>query len=534
MAPRGFDPKAVAGKFPEPERQVQVLVIGAGPAGVAAALAAAEGGAQVMLVDENPVDAGLLGLDTPLYYGARYTGAVQSRARMLEQVFAASPLLETAFEAGVQIELGVSCWGAWVGGEGLISLPGPVAGLSDGERAWMVGFETLILATGARDVVFSFQGWDQPGVMGAQGLHALVKTYDAFTGRRLVILGSGVLALETALFALGHGLEVVALVEVEPQVQGPSPLADQVRATGVEILTGSAPANARGGLDGVESLTVRAADGAEREIGCDTIVQAISLTPVIELLGVLGAETAMQPTLGGHAPVTLDGTTTSLPNVFLAGDVAGAPGGSWLGDDAAVESGRRAALAALGRPFAPSDALKAPAATHQVPSIDYQQAWMRRLLSMNCAQVLICQCEEVTREALLAVRQPAYLGPPSAGMARRDFATLLGDGPANQDQIKRLTRACMGPCQARRCREQVALALACAGNESAARIPLAGYRAPVRPLPLSVLADWEEARAMSSHWDVWLGIPTQWVPYADIGTDRELLHAGVLGGGPDE
>ena len=191
-------------------------------------------------------------------------------------------------------------------------------------------------------------------------------------------------------------------------------------------------------------------------------------------------------------------------------------------------------LAALGRPFAPSDALKAPAATHQVPSIDYQQAWMRRLLSMNCAQVLICQCEEVTREALLAVRQPAYLGPPSAGMARRDFATLLGDGPANQDQIKRLTRACMGPCQARRCREQVALALACAGNESAARIPLAGYRAPVRPLPLSVLADWEEARAMSSHWDVWLGIPTQWVPYADIGTDRELLHAGVLGGGPDE
>jgi hypothetical protein len=80
----------------------------------------------------------------------------------------------------------------------------------------------------------------------------------------------------------------------------------------------------------------------------------------------------------------------------------------------------------------------------------------------------------------------------------------------------------------------VALALACAANESAAKIPLAGYRAPVRPLPLSVLADWEEARSMSRHWDVWLGIPTQWVPYADIGTDREYLHAGVMGGEPTE
>ncbi len=482
MASRGFDPKAVAGKFPAPERQVQVLVIGAGPAGASAAIAAAQAGAQVLLVDENPVDAALMGLDVPLYYGARYTGAVQSRARMMEQVFAANPLLETAFEAGVEIALGVSCWGAWVGGDGLASLPGPVAGLSDGDRAWMVGFERLILATGARDVALSFPGWDRPGVMGAQGLHALVKIYDAFAGRRLVILGSGALALETARFALAHGLDVAALVEVEPQIRGPAPLADQVRAAGVEILTGFAPARARGGLDGVEGLTVRSLDGAEREIVCDTIVQAISLTPVIELLGVLGAEVAMQPALGGHAPVSPDGTATSLEGVFLAGDAAGTPGGCWVGDDAARESGRRAALAALGRLFAPSDALAAPSATHQAPSIDYQQAWMRRLLSMNGPQTPVCQCEEVSLGALLAVRQPAYLGPPSPAMARRDLATLLDDGPPNQDQIKRLTRAGMGPCQGRRCREQVALALACAANESAARIPLDGIPRARPPL----------------------------------------------------
>jgi hypothetical protein len=281
----------------------------------------------------------------------------------------------------------------------------------------------------------------------------------------------------------------------------------------------------------VASLTVRAvADGGERVIACDTIVQAISLTPVIELLDVLGADLVMSPTLGGHAPASADGTATSLAGVFIAGDLAGAPGGSELSIVQAETSGRRAAqaaLAALGRP-AEMEEPEPPAS--DVDAVAYQQAWTRALMAAGDAGVIICQCEEVTREALLAVRQPTYIGPPSDGMAARDIGRLLEDGPANQDQIKRLTRACMGPCQARRCREQVALTLACASNETAASIPLAGYRAPVRPLPLKVLADWEEAGVMAATWDVWFGIRGQWTPYADIGTEREGLNDGRLSG----
>lgn len=491
MTQRGFDPKAQAGKVPAPERRVEVLVIGAGPAGVAAALEARADGAEVLLIDENPVSAALMGLDVPLYYGGRYTGAVQSKARMMERVFAANPALETAFEAGVEIELGVYCWGAWVPGRGLASLPEPLAGLADEQRSWMVGFQRMVVATGARDVAFSFKGWDQPGVMGAAGLRGLLNTYDAFAGRRLAILGSGDLALQIARLALDRGLEVVALVEVEDTVQG----AADLLIPGVEILTGHAPIYAAGGVDGVERLTVRdLATGLERTLDCDTVVQAISLTPAIELLDVLGADLAMQPALGGHAPVSPDGVSTSLPQVQIAGDVA------------RVANARAVDLVA------------------------YQQAWMRALMATTDETVIVCQCEEVTREALLAVRQPAYLGPPSPGMVSRDLGRLLDDGPANQDQIKRLTRACMGPCQARRCREQVALILACASNEPASRIPLAGYRAPVRPLPLSVLAAWDEDQLMASHWDVWFGIKGQWTPYADIGTDREALYDGLFGG----
>ena len=494
MTARGFDSHAIAGKYPAPDRRVDVLVIGAGAAGTAAAIAAAQQGASVLLIDENPVGPGLMGLDTPLYYGGRYTNAVQSKARMLEQVFTARPGLEAAFEAGVEIELGVYCWGAWVAGEGLAALPEPTAGLADDERAWMVGFTRIIIAAGARDVAFSFKGWDQPGVMGARALTSLIETYDAFAGRRLTILGSGDLALQTALLALAKGLEVAALIEVADAPQGSIDLIAQISAAGVPILTGHAPVRAEGGVDGVERLTVRhLTTGADQAIDCDTVVQAIAVTPVIELLDVLGAARAMQPALGGHAPVSADGVATSLPCVTLAGDVAGIAG-------------------------TPRD------------SVAYQQSWMRALMAANDADVIICQCEEVTREALLAVRQPTYLGPPSDGMARRDLGRLLEDGPANQDQIKRLTRACMGPCQARRCREQVALALACASNQPASAIPLAGYRAPVRPLPLSVLAAWDEAPAMSDHWDVWFGIIGQWTPYADIGTEREALHAGLYGG----
>ena len=104
---------------------------------------------------------------------------------------------------------------------------------------------------------------------------------------------------------------------------------------------------------------------------------------------------------------------------------------------------------------------------------------------------------------------------------------MLQDGPISPDQLKRLTRAGMGPCQGRRCREQIAMLLAIASDQPIAAIPLASYRAPVRPLPLSALADTAETASMQQGWDVWFGIRKQWIPYAAIGTAEEerLLHA---------
>ena len=515
-----FDRYALNGKLPSPERTVEVLVIGAGPAGIAAASEAAKRRAQVLLVDEHPVSASLMGLDTPLYFGGRMTSAVQRQARMVEQLLASSPELEAAMELGVEVMLGTYAWGAYVNGPGLGALPAPVVGLADEDRAWLVGFGKLILATGARDIALSFKGWDQPGVMGANGLAALLDRYDAFAGRRIVVLGSGDLGLETARRALDRGLEVAAVIETRDGVQGDSGLAQDLRGRGVELLTGQVVHQAHGGLDGVSRVEVGPVQGPVRSIACDTVCLAVGLAPAIELLNVLGGALETDSARGGHVPATPDGVSTSLANVFVAGDGAGLCGTS---RERAVAQGIAAARAALGE-----------TAEHRSggPGEDclgYQLDWMRALMAVAPDGVVVCQCEEVTRGDLLGVQPPNYLDRPER-MGARDLHSLNADGPVNQDQIKRLTRSCMGACQARRCREQVSLIMTLATQSPPGSIPLAGFRAPVRPLPLKVLADWDEAAVMGEGWDVWFGIPSQWVPYLDIDTDREAYHLAILSG----
>jgi thioredoxin reductase len=518
------DRYAITNRLVSAEQKADVVVIGAGPSGVAAAIAAAQGGASVLLVDENPVSASLMGLDTPLYFGGRMTRAVDNKARMIEQIFAADPQLEQAFEAGVEVALGVYAWGAFQNGPGIAAMPEAAVGLADEDRSWMVAYKQLILATGARDLSLSFQGWDQPGVMGANGLHALIKRYDAFAGTQVLILGSGDLALNTALMVVEAGLKVVALIEVRDQVQGEAALADAVRAKGIEILTGHVILSASGGADGVERAIVAPVGGGESRIfACDTVCQALGLVPAIELFNVLGGKLAVRSDLGGHVPVRTGAVSTGLANVLVAGDCAG------LSDLDAADHGRAAAALALaalaGQPVADE---AAAAATAGFDAHAYHTDWITALMAVGDDSIVVCQCEEVTRGDLTAVRQPRYLGPPSEVAAKRDITTLAADGPLNQDQFKRLTRACMGQCQARRCREQVALILAQSSGVPVAKVPLAGYRTPVRPLPMSVLSDMQEPYDMTANWDVWFGIASQWVPYNDIGTEREAMHIAML------
>lgn len=475
----GTDLCAVNGTRTPPETRYQVVVVGAGPSGIAAAIEAAKAGASVLLVDENPVSGASMGNDVPLYFGGRATAATQNSQRMLEAIFVSLPALETAIEAGVELLLGTCAWGVYRNGPGLASLPDQVVGLADATRSWLVGFDRLVLATGARDLALAFPGWNQPGVMGAAALRMLVTRYDAFAGRRLLVLGSHDLALETALLALEHGLEVAAIVEIRDAPQGRGDLVAKLSAAGISLRCAETVVSASGGIDGIESATLVSGD----VIACDTICMAIGLVPSIELVDAMHGARMLDAQRGGYIPAGDD-------TVSAVGDCAGLPA---TGFD----------------------------------HVAYRLDWMRALAAVSPADTIICQCEEVTRADLLGVQPPNYLARP-APMAARSLATLLQDGPPNPDQIKRLTRAGMGVCQGRRCRDQVAMLLAMEAGLPFGAVPLATHRAPVRPLPLSILADRQESPAMDAAWDVWFGIPTQWTPYRDIGTAHEDAHREML------
>jgi thioredoxin reductase len=475
----GTDLCAVGGTRSAVEAHYDVVVIGAGPSGIAAAIDAASGGASVLLIDENPVSGAAMGNDVPLYFGGRMTAATQNSERMLEAIFVSDPALETAIDAGVELLLSTCAWGVYRNGTGVASLPEQVVGLADSTRSWLVGFDTMILATGARDLAIAFRGWDQPGVMGAAALRMLLTRYDAFDGRRLLIVGSHDLALETALLAQARGLDIAAIVETRDAPQGDAALVASVAAAGVRIVCGQAVALASGGINGVESATLSSGE----IIACDTICMAIGLVPAIELIDAMHAPRTLDAVRGGYVP---GGETP----VFAVGDCAG--------------------LADRG-----------------FDHIAYRMDWMRALAAVSTPDTIICQCEAVTRADLLGVQPPNYLARP-ATMAARSLDTLIADGPPNPDHIKRLTRAGMGVCQGRRCRDQVAMMLAIAADLPFGTIPLATHRAPVRPLPLKIVADWHENPAMTAAWDVWFGIPTQWVPVQDIGTVHEDEHRQML------
>ena len=459
------DVHAIDGKPAAPDERFDVVVVGAGDAGTAAAIAAAGEGATVLLVDENPVRGALMGSDVPLFYGGRMTAAVQQPERMIERIVAGNPALEVAMEAGVDVRLGTCAWGLYANGPAMRALPEPMLGVADAERATMIGFGRLVLATGARDLVLGFAGWDRPGVMGAQGFAALLTRYDAFAGRRVLIVGSGALALETARLALSHGITVAGIVEIADGVQA-SALGD----LGIPLFLGHTIAAVGGGIEGVDRATLAISGTPERiEVACDTVILAIGAIPATELLDAAGVR---------------PGETIEL-----------------VGDCASVSRPDSATL----------------------------QAWSSALGRHAPPETIVCQCEDVTRADLIGVQPPRYLDRPER-MAERSLSTLLADGPAHPDQIKRLTRAGMGQCQGRRCREQVACLLAEQQAIPLDRVPIASFRTPVRPVPLGILADWHESAAMTAGWDVWFGIPTQWTPYAIIGTPEEAGQIAGLGG----
>ena len=514
------DPKSIAGTTLPLAERTDVLVIGAGAAGLAAALQAATDGHAVILVDENPIAAETMAEQVPLHFGGGMSGAVRNRNAMMQSVAAALPGLEEAFAAGIDVRLGTACWGLYANGADVRWLPGPVAGLMDDDRSWMVGAERIVVAAGRRDMGLAFPGWEKDGVMGVTAALRLATLYDALNPRRMVVLGTGVESLQAALALQARGVTVAAVVECAAAPVGPADMVAALEAGGARLLLGYAPRRVEGGT-AVTGLILGAVDGEGRpthdpdiRLDCDGVLLGIGSVPVVELLDAAGCRMTFDGARGGIVPVLDAAQGTSKPGIHAAGDCAGLWPAKTLDPEIARAEGRRAVTPVTETVVATPDGSLG----------EDRLAWVRATVLEAGDSTHVCQCEEVTAREILELRPPRYLGvdlatgedPGADRRNARNLRSLLGDRP-HPDQVKRLTRAGMGPCQGRRCREQVAALLALASGLPYGAIAPASHRAPVRPMPLRLAAAASsESAAMAQHWDTWFGMPAQYVPFWEV------------------
>ena len=418
------------------ELHAHVVIIGAGPAGLAAATVASSAGLAVLLLDAAPVPGGQI-------WRARQGVAAEPVARALARLAS----------AGVRVLSGTRV---------VMALPGRVLLIDGPQGARRLRWNRLILATGARERLLPFPGWTLPGVFGAGGLQALVKGGWPIRGRRVVVAGTGPLLLAAAATLRREEAQVVGLVE-EARTAALARFAGTLAAhprkglqalrlgaslRGVPLIAGTRVVAAEG--DGrVERVELEGEGGKTRPIACDALAAGWGLIPQTELAQSLGC--ALAPRFGAPAIAVDAQQRTSVDGVWAVGECTGIAGAA-----AAQLQGEAAAHAIVdddvpsdpparpSRQLAREHAFAAAVAATFAPPDD----WAARLRD----DTLVCRCEDVPWSVL------------------REHADLRS--------AKLATRCGMGHCQGRLCHDTLAAVM---------HWPRLLARPPLSPAPLATL-----------------------------------------------
>ena len=413
------------------EFSADIVVVGAGPAGVAAGCAAAECGKRVVLLDENP---------TP-------GGQIWRQGRYPKPPPAARPWIERLRTSGAEVHAGVA----------VVEASGPhelFARDREGTVRYRAG--ATVLATGARELFLPFPGWTLPGVLGAGGLQALAKAGWPVAGKRVVVAGSGPLLLAVAAYLLRSGARVVALVEqasrralaaaAPAMVRHPAKLR-QALALGwslrrVAKMHSSWPLRAEG-TEAVDALVVRTPAG-ERRLPCDLVACGFGLVPETMLASLLGAEL-----VDSAVRVACD-QETSVAGLYAAGELTGVGG-----VELALAEGLVAGNAAARNQAAARRLESARDKEATFASVLERVFTLRpELTALADADTVVCRCEDVSWAEV------------------RDFAD------ARDAKLK--TRCGMGLCQGRVCGPALRLMNGWGPDR---------VRPPLFPIPTAALAE---------------------------------------------
>ncbi len=481
--------------------ETQVLVIGAGPAGLAAAEAAAAAGLSVVVIDERSAPGGQY--FKPVATSHRQTGAAP------DGQFAAGAALVARVQAlGVRFYNLCTVWDAralCAGGDDATGDQGITVHAHDREGVLEVSALRVVVATGAYEKAWAVPGWTLPGVMNTGAAQTLARAYQVAPGRRVLVAGNGPLNLQVAADLVRNGVEVVAVAEaarsplhapwkdllamarLRPDLlrAGIGYLAT-LRRYGVPVLHGHVLARVEGegraeravlaavGVGGAlrqGSGTTRGADSrGETGFDVDVVCTGYGFAPSTEITRLLGCRHEVDARQALVA-VRDKNMRTSIVSVFVAGDA----GGPW-GAHAALHQGRLAGLAAA-RDLAGEDAERNAQAQVAAAGLGRETAFQRSLwrafAAPDCASslarddTLLCRCEGVP------------FGPVRAEIA---------GGAKDLASIKRATRCGMGHCQGRYCSPAIVRLLAEAGAAAPTEATWFRVQAPLRPMPMDSLA----------------------------------------------
>ena len=456
---------------------IDFAIVGAGPAGLAAATLAAELGLDTLLIDEQDGPGG------QIYRAIERIESDVSRPSPLGTDYAVGRALAAAFRAsGARYRPGTMVW--HIDPDGTLSIVSGGAGEAILARR-------ILLATGAIERPVPIPGWTLPGIMTVGAAQTLLKTADIVPDGRAVLAGQGPLLYLAAVQLMRAGAPPVALLETTPQANfhaaarhlGGLRAGRHALAKGLGWLLAlrRAGITVRRGVRGLRALgraRVERVEWEGGEIAADHLFLHEGVIPNTQISLALQLAHRWDEAQLCWRPEIDEWGRTSLPAIAIAGDGAGIAGA-----EAAIMSGRLAALdaaAALGRiDEGERDRLARPIHAARArerairPLLDALYRPARSVLAPTEDDVIVCRCEEVTAGQ---IRRAVRLGAP---------------GP---NQLKAFTRCGMGPCQGRLCGPTVSGVIADARGVLIAAVGTYRPRAPYKPVTVGALAGMAAAK----------------------------------------
>ncbi len=293
-------------------KRYDLIVIGAGPAGLSAAIEAAKNSMSVVVFDENAKPGGQLFKQIHKFFGSKEHKAKIRGFKIGED------LLREANENGVEVVLNAVVIGLYMDREITVSMDGMMSHYKA---------DAIIVATGASENMITFEGWTLPGVIGAGAAQTMMNLHHVRPGRKVLMLGSGNVGLVVSYQLMQAGCEVAAVADAAPRIGGYGVHAAKLARCGVPFYLSHTIIRAEG-EESVTGVTIGQVDGSwniisgtEKHFDVDTICLAVGLSPMSQLLKMAGC--TMKDTPGGYVAVCGEKGDTSIPGIFVAGDVSG-------------------------------------------------------------------------------------------------------------------------------------------------------------------------------------------------------------------